>query len=109
MKKLIATILLLILIFGTATAECTLYPRFGNVVDIEYDSDFVTVDDGLGNLWDFYGVDYFMYGDLVIMIMTDSGTPNWIYDDMVENAYKCSEEDAEKIIQEYKNFFQKLF
>ena len=109
MKKLIATILLALLICGTATAEQNLYPRFGNVVDIEYDSDFVTVDDGLGNLWDFYGVDFFMYGDLVIMIMTDNGTPNWIYDDRVENAYKCSEEDAQTIIQEYKNYFQKLF
>ena len=88
MKKIaLITLLVVALLMGGAAAESQLYYRFGNVVDIEYDTDFVTVDDGYGNLWDFYGVDWFFYGDLVVMIMSDNGTPDWIYDDVVLNAY----------------------
>ena len=103
MKKLIVIILLLAILPIGATAE-KMYLRFGEVVDIEYDSDFVTVDDGLGNLWDFYGVDYFFYGDLAVMIMSDNDTPDWIYDDIVLNAYRCTAENAEEIIKNYRGF-----
>lgn len=102
MKKLIAIILLLAILLPMG-AEAELYLRFGNVVDLEYDCDCVTVDDGMGNLWEFYGVDYFFFDDLAVMIMSDNDTPDWIYDDIVVNAYRCDEEDAEQIIQEYKN------
>ena len=101
MKKFFALCLMIaILLTATATAETSeaMYYRFGNVIDLEYDTDVVTVDDGLGNLWEFYGVDYLFYGDLVVMIMSDHGTPEWIYDDFVLNAYKCDIEEAEDII-----------
>lgn len=86
MKKLIALLLLLILLPIVGVGE-TLYYRFAEVVDLEYIDDIVTADDGLGNLWEFYGVDYFEYGDLIVMIMSDSDTPDNIYDDVVLNAY----------------------
>ena len=98
MKKLIAIILLILLIPMVAMADAKLYYRFGNVVDIEYDTDCVTVDDGMGNLWEYYGVDYVFQGDLVVMIMSDNDTPDCIYDDIVLNAYKCTEEEAEDLI-----------
>lgn len=97
MKKVIAILIAIICI--ATTAEADLYYRFGNVIDIEYDSDFVTVDDGMGNLWDFYGVEYMFYDDLVVMIMDDSGTADWIYDDKVVNAYKCDFETAEELVR----------
>ncbi len=86
MKKLIAIILLIAILPIGAVAD-ELYYRFANVVDLEYLEDMVTADDGLGNLWEFYGVDYFEYDDLIIMIMSDNNTPDWIYDDYVINAY----------------------
>ena len=102
MKKLIAIIL--VLICFTITAEADLYYRFGNIVDIEYDTDFVTVDDGMGNLWDFVSVpiaEYYFYGDLLLLIMSDNGTPDWIYDDKVIEACYCDTEDAEALIKRY--------
>ena len=105
MKKLIAITLLIVTLITVASAEESaerMYLRFGEVVDLEYDTDCVTVDDGLGNLWEFYGVDYFFFGDLAVMIMSDNGTADWIYDDYVINAYICSMEDAQEIVKNYK-------
>ena len=102
MKKLLAIILFLAILLPIGAEAQSLYLRFGSVIDIEYDSDFVTVDDGLGNLWDFYGVDYFFFDDLVVMIMDDNDTPDWIYDDKVQNAYKVSAEEAYEIIRFYR-------
>ena len=102
MKKLIALMLLILFIPMVATAEEKLYYRFGNVIDIEYDTDCVTVDDGLGNLWEYYGADYVFFGDLVVMIMSDNGTDDWIYDDVILGAYKCTEGEAEELIVQVK-------
>ena len=103
MKKLIAITLILVALASVASAEQNIYLRFGNVVDLEYSTDCVTVDDGLGNLWEYFGVDYVFYGDLVVMIMSDNGTPDWIYDDIVLNAYKCTEGEAEDLIMYIRN------
>ena len=108
MKKIIALILIIACIGGVATAEGRLYPRFGNVVDIEYDSDFVTVDDGLGNLWDFYGVEFYLYGDIVLLVMNDNGTPDWIYDDRVENAYKYTLDNALEFIRQFREYEKEM-
>ena len=98
MKKPIAILMLIVLIPICAMAEADMYCLFGTVVDIEYDTDCVTVDDGDGNLWEYYGVDYVEYGDLVVMLMWDNDTPDWIYDDYVLNAYKCTQGEAEELV-----------
>lgn len=108
MKKIIAIIIAVMLICGIATAEGRIYPRFGNVVDIEYDSDFVTVDDGLGNLWDFYGVDFYLYGDIVLLVMDDNGTPDWIYDDKVKNAYRYTLDNALEFIKQFREYAESV-
>lgn len=103
MKKILTIIL--ILVFFTATAEAELYYRFGNIVDIEYDTDFVTVDDGMGNLWDFMSTpiaEYRFYGDLIVMVMSDNNTPDWIYDDEIIDVGYCDVEDASEIIRRYR-------
>lgn len=97
MKKIIAFILILLCL--TATAEADLYYRFGNIVDLEWDSDCVTADDGIGNLWEFYGCDYFFFDDLIVMIIDDNGTAEYIYDDIVVNAYGITAEDAQILIK----------
>ena len=109
MKKIIA--LIIVLVCFTATAEADLYYRFGNIVDIEYDTDFVTVDDGMGNLWDFMSTpiaEYYFYGDLLLMIMDDNDTPEWIYDDKVIEANYCDTEDAEALIKRYRDERSKI-
>lgn len=109
MKKIIALILILICV--TATAEADLYYRFGNIVDIEYDTDFVTVDDGMGNLWDFMNApiaEYRFYGDLVVMIMYDNNTPDWIYDDEIWDVGYCDGEEASEIIKRYREEHSKI-
>lgn len=87
MKKVLVLLLLLSILLPVGGMAEHLYLRFANVIDLEYLDDIVTADDGLGNLWEFSGVDYFEYDDLIIMIMSDRGTPDWIYDDYVVNAY----------------------
>ena len=92
MKKIITIIITAILLgallMGTAVAdEPRLYIRFANVIDMEWEYDIVSADDGLGNIWEFFGCDHFFFDDLVVMFMNDRGTPNYIYDDIVVNAY----------------------
>ena len=96
MKKLI--VLWLILICVATTAEAKLYYRFGNIIDLEWDTDIVSADDGMGNIWEFDGCDYFFVDDLILMIMEDNDTPDYIYDDKVINAYGILAEDAEALI-----------
>ena len=100
MKKILAIILILLFVAGSAEAD--LYYRFGNVVDLEWDSDCVTADDGMGNLWEFYGCDYFFFDDLIVMLNDDNNTPDYIYDDMVVNAYSCDRDTAEELIKAYR-------
>lgn len=103
MKKIIATILILFILMATATADQ--YYRFGEIIDIEYDTDFVTVDDGMGNLWEFMSApiaEYYYYGDLILMIMDDNDTPDWIYDDKVLQPIACDLEDATQILTRYR-------
>lgn len=59
------------------------YPKASYVVALNYESDTVTVEDATGNLWDFYGCEDCMEGDIIVMTMDDNGTPNSIYDDEI--------------------------
>ena len=112
MKKIL--VIMIVLISLMSTAEAKIYPRFGSIVDIEYDTDFVTVDDGLGNLWEFCNSHiawYYYYGDMIVMLMDDSDTPEWVYDDKVLSEYYCDEEDCAEIIREWreKQSFRRFF
>ena len=113
MKKFLMIALALLLISGGATAERSEYPRFGNVIDIEYDTFCYTIDDGMGNLWDYFADDYFFQDDLVCMVMDDNGTPDYLYDDCVVDCIKITYEDGLKIVTEWQrthdlNFLKKF-
>lgn len=101
MKKFLMIALALLLICGGASAERSEYPRFGNVIDIEYDTFCYTIDDGMGNLWDYFADDYFFQDDLVCMVMDDNGTPDYLYDDCVVDCIKITYEDGLKIVIEW--------
>ena len=72
---------------GITLGTCATAPNFNTyskasyVVALNYESDTVTVEDATGNLWDFYGCEDYMEGDIIVMTMDDNGTPNSIYDD----------------------------
>lgn len=60
------------------------YALTAQVVKIDKTQDIVTVEDSVGNLWEFYGVEDWEIGDCASMVMDDMGTDR-IYDDEVAN------------------------
>lgn len=89
MKKTpIALAIALGISFGAcATApNSNTYPKAAYVVALNYKNDVVTVEDATGNRWDFYGCEDYYEGDIVAMTMSDNGTPDNIYDDIIINA-----------------------
>lgn len=89
-KRIIAT-----LIIGAAAlagfAGCNkkssdTYPWTGEVVDLNYAADRVTVKTGSGLTYDFAGCEDYACGDLVSLIMDDMGTPDTVLDDEVVEA-----------------------
>lgn len=103
MKKIIALLAVVACLCATASAER--YLRFANVVDLEWDSDCVSADDGLGNLWEFYGCDEFFVADLIVMVIDDNGTAEYIFDDSVIDAFRITIDEAYEIIKNFKNIF----
>lgn len=80
MKKLIALTLVLIALCGVATAE--IYPETAKVVEVDYNTDTVTVETFTGFLFAFEGCEDWMIGDCASLIMEDNGT-ELVYDDEI--------------------------
>ena len=80
MKKLIAIALVLIALFGTATAE--IYPETARIVEINREEDLVIVETFNGFLFAFEGCEDYCEGDAVSMIMDDNGTEK-VFDDEI--------------------------
>lgn len=70
----------LIALCGAATAE--IYPETAKVVEVDYDTDTVTVETFTGFLFSFYGCEDWMVGDCASLIMEDNGT-ELVYDDEI--------------------------
>ena len=75
-----AITLVLIALCGIATAE--IYPETAKVVEVDYDTDTVTVETFTGFLFTFYGCEDWMVGDCASLIMEDNGT-ELVYDDEI--------------------------
>ena len=65
------------------------YPTCGTVVEIDSKTNLVTIEDFNGNLWVFEGCEDWMEGDICVMIMSDEGTPETIYDDVIIQIRYC--------------------
>lgn len=89
MKKFVASVLALALcvaLCATATAAYEgLYAKSAVVVEVDYESNVVTVKDYSNNLWMFEGCEDWLVGDLCAMVMHDNNTPTTIYDDVIVN------------------------
>ena len=72
MKELLLSLVLLL----------GLYPTSGIVTEVNYDTDLVTVEVRNGNMFQFYGAEDWVEGDIAAMIMNDLGTPE-VYDDEI--------------------------
>lgn len=70
--------------------ENWLYPNIAYVVEIDYATDTLTVEDLVGHLWIVEGAEDYMKGDLVSMIMDSKGT-DLVYDDEVVKMHYCGE------------------
>ena len=64
----------------------TLYARTAKVIEVDYDTDTVTLIDGAGRLWNFTGCEDYDVGDFVSLLMSDTGTPESILDDVIVSA-----------------------
>lgn len=91
MKKVIIIAIALIVILTATVAkadetnEPATYAKTAVVIELDYISDIVTVVDGADNLWCFFGCEDFQINDFVSMLMSDNGTPETIYDDVIIN------------------------
>lgn len=59
------------------------YPRAMQVVAFERETGTVVCCDATGLEWEFYGIEDWAEGDLVIAMMDDNGTTNTIIDDII--------------------------
>ena len=66
-----------------AMAVDNFYTRTGLVVDLDYDTDVVTVVDGADLVWQFTGCEDYCVGDLVEILMQKAGNPENIFDDVI--------------------------
>lgn len=66
-----------------AVAVDNFYTRTGLVVDLDYDTDTVTVVDGADLVWQFTGCEDYCIGNLVEMLMQKTGKPDYILDDVI--------------------------
>ena len=66
-----------------AVAVDNFYTRTGIVVDLDYDTDVVTVVDGADLVWQFTGCEDYCVGDLVEILMQKAGDPENIFDDVI--------------------------
>ena len=66
-----------------AVAVDNFYTRTGLVVDLDYDTDVVTVVDGADLVWQFTGCEDYCVGDLVDILMQKAGNPENIFDDVI--------------------------
>ena len=75
-----AITIVLIALCGVATSE--IYPETAKVVEVNYDTDTVTVETFTGFLFSFYGCEDWTVGDCASLIMEDNGT-ELVYDDEI--------------------------
>lgn len=88
MKKVILVALALVMFvfavgFCAVKTDCTLYSKAAIVTSFEIETDTMVVTDFNGFQWVFYGIEDYEIGDVVTMIMSDAGTKNTIFDDVI--------------------------
>lgn len=65
------------------TEESNYYPMAAIVISVDDSADIVTIEDCNGNIWEFFGAEDWMVGDICACIMYDNKTSSTIYDDEI--------------------------
>ena len=65
-----------------------IYPLCGIVIEVNYEEDYITIEDFYGNIWIFEGIEDWAENDVVAMIMDDHGTER-IEDDIIIDLRYC--------------------
>ena len=87
MKRALIMMMAIFSIGGGAKAKIKInpdnvYAKTAIVTEIDRKNDLVTVRDGVGYEWQFYGVEDWMIGDYASMVMYDNKTES-IFDDII--------------------------
>ena len=64
------------------------YPTCGKIVSVNYKTDVAVFEDFNGFQWGFEGVEDWMIGDIIAVIMNDNGTET-IFDDTIKDVKYC--------------------
>jgi len=83
MKKLFAVVLVLVSILFSVSAIAETNVRVAVIVNIDAETDKAICKDACDIIWEFYGTEDFDVGDLVVLTMWDSETPETIFDDEI--------------------------
>lgn len=91
MKKIAVALMFAVLMFVmcvmVANAESAIYPTCGVVIEIDEVKNLVYVEDFVGNVWTFYGVEDWAVGDIAAMIMDTMGTECIKDDEIIDIRY----------------------
>ena len=100
MKKNIAIIIVVVLSLSMIACHAdvlintvdefsfNIYPLCGIVTEINYEEDYIVIEDFYGNIWIFEGIEDWAENDVVAMIMDDHGTER-IEDDIIIDIRYC--------------------
>ena len=76
-------VLSLVALLSSSPIEAYVYPTSAVVSEVNYDYGYIHLVDGAGREWQWNETEDWMEGDLASMIMSDMGTPDWVYDDEI--------------------------
>lgn len=84
MKRLAIVLLVVLLMCASVLLTVSsIYPRYGHIRAVEYDTDLVFIEDRAGQMWIWKGVEDLECGDDIAMLMFNRLTPNTIFDDII--------------------------
>lgn len=72
-----------------AKSATNYYALTACVVELDRENNMVTVEDGAGNCWQFYGVEDWQTGDCASLLMWDNGTESIFDDEIYEARYSA--------------------
>ena len=76
-------LIILVALLMAKTQAPGAYEKNAVVIAVDYPADIVSVIDGDGEMWAFYGCDDWQAWDRCTLAMMDNGTPGNMYDDQI--------------------------
>jgi hypothetical protein len=69
-------------------SEKNLYAKSAQIISLDYDNDFVTIEDANGFCWTFDSCEDWMVGDYCACVMNDRGTLTIFDDEIISVTYQ---------------------